>query len=104
FGRNPAPESSCLAVARAVAVECARKILHPLGGIWLEYAGNRRAPFARPGFDFADRPNCVERLALFFDGDCGADSEGVASEVRRAGAGSKEQGGREGEGRARSRN
>jgi hypothetical protein len=72
FRRNSAPESSGLAIARAIAVECAGTIDDARRAHRLEHPDKRGDRVAGVFSYFADRKNRVVRLGLFFDGDPGA--------------------------------
>src|SRR5205085_12272967 len=78
FSRNPVTESSCLAIARAFAIECAGTIDDTWRTDRLDYSRGRRNRVAGAFFYFTDRTNRVVRLGLFLDGDPAAGARQLA--------------------------
>ena len=78
FRRNPAPESSCLAIAGALAIESARTIDDARRADGLEHPGELGNGIADFFSHFTDRTNRVVRLGLFLDGDRAAGAKVLA--------------------------
>ena len=83
--RNSVIKSSCLAFARALAIECAGTIDDTWRANGLEHPGERRNRVAGVFFYLTDRTNCVVRLGLFFDGDRAAAARILASPSAKSG-------------------